>query len=268
MWRRRLTSSKLLNFTIDASTSALQLNGQPIAPLDPMPLLIHAFQVKANLSSLELAQAERFRLMDGSWNSDTEYGAFELQYEHTIVGTREPGKSWIQFDVTGILYTPEIFTKNPNAHYELRAEGQNLVQILLHETAEPHELFIEDVQVVDRKDRVQPYKMDCGRLAMAQTKFNPLEWDGFGQFGTWSRWFNVLWSNVGSFFGNILVLLRFLVVLAPVILLFRWRARQQQHVNAVPVGDDAALALLVGENADAPPDFEDVSQEHVEGEKV
>ncbi|KAJ4350358.1 uncharacterized protein N0V89_008979 [Didymosphaeria variabile] len=258
-------NSLLLNFTIDAS-SGLLLNGRSVAPL-ALPLHIHAFQVPANFSKDHMEKAVNLRLMDDSWNLGTKFGTFELQYEHTVVGTREPGKSWIQFDVTGILYTPQIYAKSGNGYYLLKNEDQKIVQILLRETAEPHQISMEDVQIIDRKDRAKPYRMECGRLAMARTVFNPLEWDRYGKIGTWSRAFYMLWSKTRDAFWANFTFLPILVILVPVIVLFRWMARKQQEV-AVPVEDDAEAALLGSEHEDAPPEHDDVPGCHMEDEKV
>ncbi|KAL1591997.1 hypothetical protein SLS60_011589 [Paraconiothyrium brasiliense] len=260
-------NSLLLNFTIDASSSRLLLNGRSIAPLAPMPFHINAFQVNANFSRDHMDKAVDYQLMDDSWNLGTKFGRFELQYEHTVVGTREPGKFWIQFDVTAILYTPELYAKNGSGYHELKREDQKLVQILLRETAEPHDLFMEEVQLVDRKDRAKPYKMECGRLAMARTVFKPLEWDHYGKIGTWSRAFYMLWSKTRDAFWDNFVFLPILVVLVPVIVLFRWMARKQREM-AVPIEDDAEAALLDSEHEDAPPEYDDVSGCSNEDEKV
>jgi hypothetical protein len=226
-----------------------------------MPLHIHAFQVNANFSEMHMRKAIDLQMMDESWNLGTKYGEFELQYEHTVVGTRDPGKSWVQFDITGILYPYAIYSQDPKGYYELQAEGQKLVQILLRETAEPHELFIEDMQVVDRKDRAKPYTMPCGRLAMAQTAFNPLEWDDYGKIGTWSRSFNLLWSKTGDLFWNNLIFLPILVVVVPALILLRWMASRKLQEAALLAEDDAEAALLAGEHADDAPEYESVDDD-------
>jgi hypothetical protein len=46
----------------------------------------------------------------------------------------------------------------------------------------------------------------CCRLAIAKTASNPMEWDYYGKIGTWSRFFNWLWSKTGA----ILVQIHFL----------------------------------------------------------
>ncbi|KAJ4299445.1 hypothetical protein N0V90_004690 [Kalmusia sp. IMI 367209] len=249
-------NSMLLNFTIDSTSPALLLNGHPIAPLAPMPLFINAFQVNANLSLFHVDKMTSLHMMDKSWDLGVKYGLFELQYEHSIIGMREPGKSWIQFDITGIIYPSE--SREKNNHYELRAEGQKMVQILLRETAEPHELYMEDVQVVERKDRAQPYVMKCGRLAMAQTAFNPLEWDSYGKFGTWSRSFNLLLWNMGELFWNNLPLFVIMAILIPLVTLAHWVVRRQQLRAATSDVDDAETGLLEEDYEDAPPTYEGI----------
>jgi hypothetical protein len=84
------------------------------------------------------------------------------------------------------------------ASYELQAEGEKIVQILPRETVEPRELLIKHVQVVDYKGRAKPCMIPCCRLAMAKTASNPMEWNYYGKIGTWSRFFNWLWSRTGA----------------------------------------------------------------------
>lgn len=225
-----------------------------------MPLHISTFQVNANFSKDHMDKAVEQQLMEASWNLGTKFGTFELQYEHTVVGTREPGKSWIQFDVTGIHYYDKT-------HYELRAESQKMVQILLRETAEPHALFMEEVQVVDRKDRAQPYVMDCGKLAMVQTSFNPLEWDHYGKLGTWSRSLNMMWFRMLHIFWDFLPLVIISIVVIPIVLFVRWVAKRGSQRKMDAAEDDAEAACLVVEHDDAPPEYEDVPSSGLDEEK-
>ncbi|KAF1917647.1 hypothetical protein BDU57DRAFT_528225 [Ampelomyces quisqualis] len=53
--------------------------------------------------------------------------------------------------------------------------------------AQEEQLFIEGVQIVKRANRVQSYRMKCGRLAMVQTSYDPSEWDEYGKYGTSAR---------------------------------------------------------------------------------
>jgi hypothetical protein len=115
------------------------------------------------------------------------------------------------------------------------------------------------VQVVDRKDRAKPYLMPCGRLAMAQTAFNPLEWDDYGKIGTWSRFFNWLRSKTGDLFLDNLLFLPIVAVVVPALILLRWMASKKLQEAAPLAEDDAEAALLDGEHADDAPEYEAVA---------
>ncbi|KAF2439428.1 hypothetical protein P171DRAFT_122473 [Karstenula rhodostoma CBS 690.94] len=120
--------------------------------------------------------------------------------------------------------------------------------------------------------RLSPWQARIGRgLASipdgrpTPTTFNPLEWDYYGKIGTWSRWFNLLWSKTGDLFMDNLIFLPVLVVVVPALVLLRWLARrQQQQEVALPAEDDAEAALLDAMDDDAVPEHEDVD----ENEKV
>jgi hypothetical protein len=138
-------------------------------------------------------------------------------------------------------------------------DEQKLVQVLLRN--ETNELFIEDVQVVARRDRAQPYRMKCGRLAMVQTVFDPTEWDKYGKIGTESRLQNMIvdkisdvWSD--DFQHNALVLPLALVLAFGIFMLRRWYVRRQQERSVAE--DDAEIALLNGDYEDAPPAYADI----------
>lgn len=260
---RDLTTSKLLNFTIDDSAPALLLNGKPIAPLGPMPLEITAFQTPANLSNEVMGKMTSEQMLDPSWRLGTKFARFRLQYEHTLVATRVPGRNWIQFDVTGVHMRSQ---RNPGS-YALDKEGQKMVQVQLRENAGTEQLYIEDVEVVERKDRVKPFQMSCGKLAMLQTDFNPLEWDYYGKIGTWSRtWHLMLWRTAHFFEANGLVLIVVALICGVVTLVRRRMMRRQEKANAY-MADDAEAALLVVECDDAPPEYDDVPEFEDDTEK-
>ena len=63
-------------------------------------------------------------------------------------------------------------------------------------------LSIKDIQVVERQARQQPILMACGKVAMVQTSYNPLEWDYYGKFGTWDRTMHKVLGEVGDFFDE------------------------------------------------------------------
>jgi hypothetical protein len=219
-----------------------------------MPLDITAFQTPANLSQNVMDKMTETQMLDRSFDLGTKFGRFDLQYEHTVIGTKEAGKIWIQFDIIGAHITGQN-----SGSYLLDKQGQKMVQVLLREQMDMDTkgLYIEDIQVVERKDRVQPLKMKCGRLAMVQTEFNPLEWDYYGQFGTLTRsWHLFLWKTSRFISRNGLVLIVLAIVAGAVTLVRRRVARQQKRV----VVDDAEAALLAPEYEEAPPEYDDVPE--------
>jgi hypothetical protein len=219
-----------------------------------MPLNIHALQVPANITADD---------MEPLWLGPTmSVVQLPLQYEHTVLRTQENGKIWVQFDVTGLPLSESNDPRFPFLTGELvkmTNDEQKLVQVLLRNKT--NELFIEDVQVVARRDRAQPYRMKCGRLAMVQTVFDPTEWDEYGKIGTESRLQNMIvdkisdvWSDV--FQHNALVLPLALVLAFGIFMLRRWYARRQQERSVAE--DDAEIALLACDYEDAPPAYADI----------
>jgi hypothetical protein len=240
----------LFNFTIE--DGALLLDGKSIAPLARLPLSIQAFQIHANFSRATMSKVTEMHMLDASWFLGTK-PRFDLQYEHSLVGTKEPGKTWVQFDVLGAHFTS---CKKPRS-YMLDKEGQKMVQVLISQHLDNQQLYIEDIQVVERKDRVQPYRMKCGRLASTQTQYNPLEWDYYGQFGTLTRsWHLLLWKTGHFISRNGLVLIVLAVIFGAVTLVRRRVARlQQRHV-----ADGAEIALLVHAYEEGPPQYDDAAE--------
>ncbi|KAH7082668.1 hypothetical protein BKA63DRAFT_404309 [Paraphoma chrysanthemicola] len=245
-----------LQFEIDAmhsSTPSLLLNGRRILPLDPLPLNINAYQVPTNIS------AEEMQLL---WQGPTSGVQLPLQYEHTVLRTQENGKLWVQFDVTGLPLSESNDPRFPFLNgdlVKLDMEEQKLVQVLLRN--ETNDLSIEDIQVVARKDRAQPYRMKCGRLAMVQTAFDPTEWDEYGKFGTESRLQNMVASKIGEvwsdgFQRNSLLLPVGLLLAFGAFMLRRWYVRRQDERRDVE--DDAEIALLNRDYEDAPPAYADI----------
>lgn len=219
----------LLNFNIDTSGTALLLNGKRILPLDPMPLIVKAPQVAAS------------QTLDGSSIDEGSKHDFLLQYEHSLLRDKEPGKFWVQFDVTGWLLQQ---TSEP---VPMDKAGQKLVQVLLHKEANGTDLRIESMQVVERQDRKQPYRMKCGNLAVVKTTFDPAEWDEFGKFGTWSRILHVVLGTLGGFWydnfqHNARVLLLALWLAITVFLVRRWRQARREE-KEVLAEDDAESAM-------------------------
>ncbi|KAF2799830.1 hypothetical protein K505DRAFT_224045, partial [Melanomma pulvis-pyrius CBS 109.77] len=249
-------NSLLLNFTIDASEPTLLLNGERIAPTPLLPLDLSAFQTPANLSEETMGKMASQHMLDSSWKLGTKYGKLELQYEHTILAT-ESGAEMLQFDITGV-HRRGI---NPGS-FILNKKGQKLVQLLLPRLSTGEEnpstkLSIKDIQIVERKDRAQPLRMKCGKLAMIRTEYNPLEWDEFGQFGTLTRsWHRVLWGSASFFVRNLPYLIIFSIVFG-CISIIRWHIKRAEELAVALANDDTEAALLAPEYDDAPPDYVD-----------
>jgi hypothetical protein len=220
------------------------LNGDNILPLDATPPFINAPQIPINITSDSL-KSDGYGLLP--WDV-----MLPLRYEHTVLRTQEQGRLWIQFDVTGLPLDQIQDSRYPSLVGEpviLDKREQKLVQLLLQQHSETDELFILDVQVVARADRVQPYRMKCGRLAMIQTMYDPREWDKYGKYGTWARVHNFVLGEVGVWplvlsLAGLCVLLR------------RWCQQRQREVTAME--GDAEIALLVAEYEDAPPAYADI----------
>lgn len=255
-----LTVAKRLKLSVETFDSspnpALLLNGRRILPLDPMPLHINAGQIPANITMDDMT------LMLGG--PTTSGASIPLQYEHTVLRTEESGQLWIQFDVTGL---PLSESNDPRFPYlgaeswKLEGEDRKLVQLMVRQQNETSEMFIEDIQVVARKDRAQPYRMKCGRLAMVQTTFDPAEWDEYGRFGTSERMQNLVVGKFGDFWFNYvqhsMLLLPFSILLAAgVVMLRSWYLQRKMDQDTLE--DDAEIALLSSEYEDAPPAYADI----------
>ncbi|KAH8712129.1 hypothetical protein GQ44DRAFT_776324 [Phaeosphaeriaceae sp. PMI808] len=255
VWHQALQENALrLQFTIDrldGSEPTLLLNGRRILPLDPMPLTIDAWQVAANMDDTM-----------SLWTGLNPRGVrLPLQYEHTVLRMQESGQFWVQFDVTGL---PLGRTDDPRSPYlnaepvHLDVKGQKLVQILLQQRNQTNEVIIEDIQVVAREDRAQPYRMKCGRLAMVQTVFDPSEWDEYGQFGTWSRLENRIIGELGDLQHSPLIFPLVLFLAFGMFMLRRCSQQKKEQMNAAWDDDDAEIALLSTSYNDAPPAYTDI----------
>jgi len=251
-WRSDRKNALRLGFTIEdvpGSVSVLSLNGRHIMPLDPLPLNIDTWQVAANLTTDD---TDKFMLSPSS-----DVISLSMAFEHTVLRTQEGGQTWIQFDATRLfLATPKGIRTHKQADIAtvtLAQEDQKLVQILLQQDLESRQMSIRDIQVVARKDREQPYRMKCGKLAMVQTRYNPSEWDEYGQIGTWSR----LFAEFGDFFNvqhNPLLLPLSVMVAISIWMARRWLQKQQQEDNSM-YDDEAQVALLEVEYEDLPPSY-------------
>jgi hypothetical protein len=145
-----------------------------------MPIYFNAWQVPANVPTDNVTQLWLRPSMSGVY--------LPLQYEHTVLRTKESDQLLIQFDVTGLPLQETNDARYPTLDAapmrKLEGEDRNRVQPLVREQNNTRQIFIDDIQVFARKDRALPYRMKCGRLAMEQTALDPTEWDEHGRFGT------------------------------------------------------------------------------------
>lgn len=199
----------------------------------------------------------RQHMMDRSWVLGTKYGRFELQYEHSLLATDEPTEQILQFDVTGVHIR---FGRYPGSS-SLDKEAQKLIQVRLsRDPQNPMAVTLQDVQVVERKDKQEPLTMPCGKPAMIRTEYDPREWDSYGKFGTWSRtWRKTVGETVHWLDRNALFLIVLSVGLG-IYGLVRWRKqRAEKNAVAAQITEDSEAALLAqDQNDDAPPSYSDI----------
>jgi hypothetical protein len=190
-----------------------------------------------------------------------------LQYVHTVLRTQEQGEIWVQFDITELALDElqdSRYVGFAGEPFKMDSEDQKLMQLRLHTNKETGELSIEEISVVKRADRVQPYRMKCGRLAMVQTLYNPREWDTYGKYGTWERFQNMVEEKASEFWFDwlqhaIMFPLGMLFV-GCVVLAYR-RFEQMRAARKVAMADDAEFALLdsaYDDTYDVPPAYADL----------
>ncbi|PVI04910.1 hypothetical protein DM02DRAFT_611027 [Periconia macrospinosa] len=228
--------SLMLNFTLAPSAQSVLLNGAPIAPLAPLPLTIHAIQTPS---------LQNHNALDSNLNlADPSLSSVNLAYSHSILGTQQRGKHWIQFDVTSIHSATQT--------QHLTSPTQPLVELLVVESFATRTLHIETLQLASRANRRKPFQMKCGRLAIATTSFDPAEWDRYGKFGSASRIWNLFWESATRvFLGPGLVLMVVTVVVGVVKVVKRRAERKRSEgewAGREDEGEDVEAALLLGED--------------------
>jgi hypothetical protein len=211
---------QLLNFTIGEDRHSLELNNKRILPLE-IPTKVFAFQTPANLTS------------DETFVVGTSYGRFELSYEH-IATLAEPHVEVLRFDVTNIDITSNT---NPGT-YELSKPEQKAVEIKVSQDTWEEGLKIHSVELVDRNQAIPHGKMACGREApIIDYKFRSTEWDYYGQQGTWSRSFWVVWEESWEFFVGSIPLMVVITTFAGALALVRRRQLIQMENAKIMNGD-------------------------------
>ncbi|KAF2652397.1 hypothetical protein K491DRAFT_681406 [Lophiostoma macrostomum CBS 122681] len=249
-------SSLLLNFTISEDPLGIFLDDKDISILPPRPPPITAFQIPGNTSQEIMSKMVDQNMMShDAWNLGTKYGTFELEYEHALLATPRYGEQYLQFDVTRIHMRS---THNPGS-YSMDRDGQKMVQLLLVQdmSNDKLELTIKDIQVIERQDRQDPIKMDCGKYAIITRKFNPLEWDYYGKFGTAERaWHQILWDTLKFIDRNGLIII-IVSLVAGIYSLVRWVMGRNKRQFAAQPTEDAEVGLLQADYTDAPPEYTD-----------
>lgn len=216
-----------------------------------MPLSINALQVPSNLE-----QSLMTELLDGDLNSPWPFlMRFPLQYEHSLLHTKEGNQWWLQFDVEGLPFGETI------QPVKMSNDRQHMVQILLGKQENSTGLLIQDVQVIERKDRAVPFRMKCGNLAVVQTSYDPNEWDKFGKLGTWSRTWTLISSKIeGAWSDNLqsnLIMIPLAIMLAFCVVMGR-RWYHQRHEENTAEEDGVEIALLRSYYEDAPPEYANI----------
>lgn len=216
-----------------------------------MPLNINALQVPTDLQQSLVTD-----LFKEDLNPNPPFlMRLPLQYEHSLLHAEEGKQPWIQFDVKGLAFGETV------APVKLDQNGQKMVQILLGNHENSTSLFIKDVQVVERKDRTQPFRMKCGKLSILQTLYDPNEWDEFGKLGTWSRTWSLVISRIEIAWSdnlqNNLILIPLALVLAfSVVMARRWYHQRHQGRNMSE--EEVEIALLASYYDDAPPEYANI----------
>lgn len=241
---------------INGAKPLLLLNRREVLPLEINALAIAAMQVPSNISLDDMQHL--------GYGPPTDGVQMPLEYEHTTLRTHEGGQTTLQFDVTGLAignmrFEPSLPSGLDVEPVKLDKNGQKLVQILLRQDRNTKELSIEDIQVVAREDRARPFRMKCGKLAMAQTTYDPREWDNYGKLGTWSRTWSYSLEQASQFWfvkmqSAVLLPLALLIVVGA-IMLRRWQQRQEEKYA---LEDDAESALLGSGYDDEPPAYADI----------
>lgn len=216
-----------------------------------MPLNINALQVPSDLKQSTIMEL----FQDGVSPPWPFPMRFPLQYEHSLLRTEEGSQWWIQLDVKGLGFGETV------EPVQLNQEGQQMIQILLENKENSTGLVIKDIQTVERKDRAQPFRMKCGRLAIQQTLYDPKEWDQFGKLGTWSRTWNLIFSKIGSAWSDNLQSNPMMIPLAlmlafGVVMARRWY--HQRHQGRIVAEEELEITLLGSYYEDAPPEYANV----------
>lgn len=220
-----------------------------------MTPFISALQVPANIT--------KGQMRDLGYGSKSYGVQIPLQYEHTVLRTQEQGEIWVQFDITDLpldVMNDPRYVSFDGKPFKMDSEEQKLVQLRLHQNKETGELLIEEVSVVKRADRVQPYRMKCGRLAMIQTTYDPREWDIYGKYGTWERMQNLVVDKVTDFWSDYMkdFIMFPLGMMSVYCLVLARRWFERRRARKATVGDDAEVALLSSGYDDAPPAYADI----------
>jgi hypothetical protein len=193
------------------------------------------------------------QMMDENFVAGTQYGRFELSYEH-IATLAEPHVEVLRFDVTNIDITSNT---NPGT-YELGRPEQKAVEIKISQDSWEEGLKIQSVELVDRNQAIPHGKMACGREApISDFKFRSTEWDYYGQQGTFSRRFWMIWEESLEFFVGSIPLMVVITTFAGALALVRRRQLiQMENARIVNgefymVDEEEGLMIKVDEEKEA-----------------
>jgi hypothetical protein len=210
----------------------LELNNKRILPLE-IPTKVFAYQTPANLTSDIMGLMDWWQMMDESFVAGTSYGRFELSYEH-ITTLADPRVEVLRFDVTDIDITSNT---NPGT-YELSKPEQKAVEIKISQDTWEEGLKIQSVELVDRNQAIPHGKMACGKDApISDFKFRSTEWDYYGQQGTWSWSFWMVWEESLEFLIGSIPLMVVITTFAGALALVRRRQLIQMENARVMNGD-------------------------------
>jgi len=234
-------NSLLFNFSITEDKHSLLVNGIQIEPLS-LPAKVFAYQVPANLSANIMDKMIDMKMMDNSWNVGTQYGNFEISFEHTTMMTEEHLVQLLQFDITHADYR---YGQNPGVAI-LNQPEQKLIQLKLSRESMAVGLKIKSIELVQQGEKITKAIMPCGKQAPRFTQvFRATEWDYYGHIGTWLWTFNKITDEGADWaFGHI----PHFVIAALIIGLVVIRRRILQKREAKNAIEDLEAALLIVED--------------------
>ncbi|KAF2503081.1 hypothetical protein BU16DRAFT_555105 [Lophium mytilinum] len=253
-------NSLLFNFSIAEDKHSLLVNGRQIYPL-ALPAKIYSFQVPANLSANVMHKMVDMRMMDSSWMVGTQYGSFEISFEHTTMMTNERLVQLLQFDITHA----EIRGENPGVAL-LNQPKQKLIQLKLSHENIQEGLKIKSIELVEQGEKMTHAIMPCGKEAPRFTQvFRFTEWDYYGHIGTLKWTWNKTIGETGDWISDHSFLL---AALAIVLIVLKRRINQRRKAKRAIDDPEAALLIVEDDEEAAPEPVQDEQQAEPKLEEV